>query len=176
MKIVHLLKTVFRLAKGPEKTYRKGMNSTVDALNELVEIGEGFISAPGSIILAHDASTVIHTGKLRVEKTIIGNKVFLGANAVILPGIKVGDHAIIGAGAVVTKDVPAGMVVGGNPAKVLTTVDEYLKKCKERGVLYEMTEATLKKHGTMERATPQETADLIASIYKQYDQRNPQHG
>ena len=163
------------MTKGPDKNYPKGMNSTIDALSNLVEIGEGFISAPGSIILAHDASTVIHTGKLRVEKTIVGKNVFLGANAVILPGIRVGDNAIIGAGAVVTKDVPEGMVVGGNPARIITSVEEYLKKCDERGVLYDLTLSIIEKHGTMERATAEETTESIAFIYKQYHQRNSQH-
>ena len=67
------------------------MNSNIDALSELVEIGERFISAPGSIVLSHDASTITHSGKSRVEKTVIGDDVFLGANAVVLPGAKIGD-------------------------------------------------------------------------------------
>lgn len=50
---------------------------------------------------------------------VIGNDVWIGANAIILPGVSVGDHAIIGAGAIVTKDVPDFAVVGGNPAKIL---------------------------------------------------------
>ena len=49
----------------------------------------------------------------------IGNNVFAGANSTILPGVKIGDGAVIGAGAVVVKDIPEGAVAGGNPAKVL---------------------------------------------------------
>lgn len=75
-------------------------NSLIDTLvPEYVEIGDNFISAPGSIILAHDASLYLHIGKYRIEKTIIGNNVFLGANAVILPGVIVGNNVVIGAGA-----------------------------------------------------------------------------
>lgn len=176
MRILHLIKTMFSLLKGPSPYYNKGMNSSVDALSDLVEIGEGFVSAPGSIILAHDASTVIHTKKLRVEKTVIGKNVFLGANAVVLPGIKVGDNSIIGAGAVVTKDVPEAVVVAGNPAKVLSTVDDYMKKCEERNVLYDVTEEVLKKHGTHVKATAEETEMLKQSIYKQYKERNAEDG
>ena len=51
--------------------------------------------------------------------TIIGNDVWIGASSIILPGRKVGNHAIIAAGAVVTKDVPDYAVVGGNPAKII---------------------------------------------------------
>ncbi len=49
----------------------------------------------------------------------IGNRVIIGANAVILPGVKIGDNAIIAAGAVVTKDVPNDTTVAGVPARVL---------------------------------------------------------
>lgn len=48
----------------------------------------------------------------------------IGANATILPGIEIGENALVGAGAVVTADVPAGMVVVGNPARVVKAVDE----------------------------------------------------
>lgn len=171
MSFINLLKKVYKLTSKPSPYYKKGMNSNVDALSDLVEIGEGFISAPGSIILAHDASTIIHTGKSRVERTKIGKKVFLGANAVVLPGITIGDNVIVGAGAVVTKDVPAGVVVGGNPARVISTVDKYIAKCEERNVLYDITDAVLKKHGTGVRATTEETSELIQDIYKQFADR-----
>ncbi|TGL93315.1 antibiotic acetyltransferase [Leptospira barantonii] len=51
--------------------------------------------------------------------TIVGNDVWIGTNAVILPGIKIGDGAIIGAYSVVSKDVPAYSIVAGNPARVV---------------------------------------------------------
>lgn len=52
-------------------------------------------------------------------RTIIGNDVWIGANVIILPGKKIGNHAILGAGSVITKDVPDYAIVGGNPARVL---------------------------------------------------------
>ena len=115
----------------------KKHNARIDALTPmLVEIGDDFVSAPGAVVLSHDASTLFHTGKYRVEKTIIGDRVFLGANSVILPGVELGDNVIVGAGAVVTKNVADGMVVAGNPARVICTVAEYLQKCEMRDVLY----------------------------------------
>lgn len=116
----------------------KHHNTIVDGLiPQMVEIGDDFISAPGSLILAHDASLYNHIRKHRVEKTIIGNKVFLGAYSVILPGINIGDGAIVGAGAIVTKDVKPFTVVAGNPARYICTVEEYIKKCEDRNVLFE---------------------------------------
>lgn len=52
----------------------------------------------------------------------IGDNVWIGANAIILPGVTIGNNSIIGAGAVVTKDVPAGVVAFGNPCKVVRQV------------------------------------------------------
>lgn len=54
-----------------------------------------------------------------MKKVCIGNDVWIGMRSIIMPGVKIGDGAVIGAGAIVTKDVPAFAVVGGVPAKVI---------------------------------------------------------
>ena len=56
------------------------------------------------------------------SRIVIGRDVWLGANATVLPGVTIGDGAIVAAGAVVTKDVPPNTVVGGVPAKVMKTI------------------------------------------------------
>lgn len=61
-------------------------------------------------------------GNLIPKPVKIGNKVWIGANVTILPGVTVGDGAILAAGAVVNKDVPPRAVVGGVPAKVIKTI------------------------------------------------------
>ena len=55
---------------------------------------------------------------------VLGRNVWIGANATILPGVTIGDNAVIAAGAVVTKDVPANVVVAGVPAKIMKSVLE----------------------------------------------------
>ena len=55
----------------------------------------------------------------------IGRNVWIGANAVIVPGVTIGENAVIGAGSVVTKDIPANVVAAGNPCRVLRPVDEH---------------------------------------------------
>ncbi len=55
----------------------------------------------------------------------IGNNVWIGAHAVILPGVTIGDNSVIGAGSVVTKDIPANVVAVGNPCKVLRPINEH---------------------------------------------------
>ena len=58
----------------------------------------------------------------------IGNNVWIGAGAVILPGITIGDDSVIGAGSIVTKDIPAGVVAVGNPCRVLRPISDRDRK------------------------------------------------
>ena len=66
-----------------------------------------------------DATKRIDEQGVSTKPVVIGDDVWIGANAVILPGVTIGSHCVIAAGAVVTKDVPDNTVVGGVPAKVL---------------------------------------------------------
>ena len=72
--------------------------------------------ASGVTILAHDYARL--TGRLNTK---IGKRCFIGVNAIIMPGVTIGDEVIVGAGAVVTKDVPSHCIVAGNPAKIIKT-------------------------------------------------------
>lgn len=93
----------------------------------LITIGRDCVLAPTAIILTHDASTFVHTGKYRFAPVKIGNRCFLGYNSVIMPGITLGDDVIVGAGAVVTGNVPSGVTVGGVPARVIGKTMESIK-------------------------------------------------
>lgn len=55
----------------------------------------------------------------------IGNNVWIGAGAVVLPGVRIGDNSVIGAGSVVTKDIPANVVAVGNPCRILREIGEH---------------------------------------------------
>jgi serine acetyltransferase len=59
-----------------------------------------------------------------VRPVVIGNNVWVGAGAMILPGVSIGDGSVIGAGSVVTRDVPAGVVAAGAPARVIRSAHE----------------------------------------------------
>lgn len=65
-------------------------------------------------------------------KITVGNNVQFGNNVIVLPRVTIGDNCIIGAGAIVTKDIPSGSVAVGVPAKVIETIEEYKQKNAER--------------------------------------------
>ena len=94
----------------------------------LIEIDDEAVISLGVMILAHDASTKKHTGYTRVAPVKIGKRVFVGARSVILPGVTIGDDAVVGAGSVVRRDVPENTIVAGNPAVELTKTDAYAEK------------------------------------------------
>lgn len=94
----------------------------------LISIGDNVTFSTRVHVLAHDASLKRTLGYSKVGKVNIGNNVFIGANTTILPGISIGDFAIIGAGSVVTKSVPAHEVWAGNPARKICSSDDYKKK------------------------------------------------
>lgn len=105
----------------------------------LITIGNNVTMAPRVHILAHDASTCHHLGYAKIGRVDIGNNVFIGAETVVLPGVTIGDNCVVGANSVVTKSVSAGVVVAGNPARVICSTAEYVarNKCRlEQGPVY----------------------------------------
>lgn len=96
----------------------------------LITIGDNVTFSTRVHLLCHDASVKRHTGYAKIGRIDIGNNVFIGANVTILPGIKIGDNSIIGAGSVVTKNINSNMVCAGVPAKELCTLDTYINKVR----------------------------------------------
>jgi acetyltransferase-like isoleucine patch superfamily enzyme len=92
------------------------LEATVDIFYpELIEIGDNSIVGYRATILAHEYLI----DKYRTGNVIIGKNVLIGANATILPGVAIGDGAVVSACSLVNKDVPSGAFVGGVPAKIL---------------------------------------------------------
>jgi maltose O-acetyltransferase len=104
---------------------RFGMSRGVEISDpHLVTAGDDVGIGAYAQLIAHDASHKRFIGYTRVGRITIGNKVFIGQRAMILPGVTIGDETIIGAGAVVTKDVPSRTIVAGNPATVVRELTE----------------------------------------------------
>ena len=105
---------------------RVGLNGTTITSKKLVEIGDGTMIAPNVIIVDSDfhaqwppdarlSSSTVETDRA----VIIGSNVWIGMNSVILKGTTIGDNSIIGASSLVSGDIPANVLAGGNPARVL---------------------------------------------------------
>jgi maltose O-acetyltransferase len=97
-----------------------------------ITIGDDVTFAPDVMILAHDTSTRTPLKYTKIKNVIIGNSVFIGAKAIILPGVTIGDNVIIGAGSVVSKDIKENSVVAGNPAKFICYTNAYFSKEKQK--------------------------------------------
>ena len=107
-----------------------------------ISIGENTIISGGVTFLVHDYSiaTAIRTvrpvkkGALPhfLKDIKVGNNCFIGMRSIILPGTTIGDNTIIGAGSVVKGNIPSGVIVAGNPAKVIKTTEEYAKHHLEK--------------------------------------------
>ena len=113
---------------GTGKSIRIGENSALAAdcwISNDTVIGANVMMAPRVTILSasHEFSDVtcpmIEQGAAKRRPITVGNDVWIGTQVTILPGVKVGNHSIIGASSVVTKDVPEYAIVAGNPARVL---------------------------------------------------------
>lgn len=89
-----------------------------------IDIGEAVLISPGVVITSHqhtyaDRDADIRDQPLAFGRVVIERNVWIGANATVLPGVRLGEGSIVGAGAVVTKDVPPRSVVVGVPAVIL---------------------------------------------------------
>ena len=131
----------------------------------LIEIGDNVTMAPRVHVLAHDASTKTFLNYTKIGRVTIGNNVFIGAESVILPNVKIGNNVIVGANSTVTKDIPDGVVVAGNPARIICTLEEYLAKQKkqmQKSPIFN-EDYTLRGNITMEKK--QEQKDALANSW-----------
>lgn len=92
----------------------------LDKLNPKgIYIGSGCLIASGTTILSHEHIFVKPDGSYFLKDTFIGNNCFVGVNSLICPGVRIGNHVVVGGGSVVTKDVPDHSMVVGVPARII---------------------------------------------------------
>jgi maltose O-acetyltransferase len=94
----------------------------------LITIGDNVGLAPNVHILAHDASTKRFLGYTKIGRVTLGNNIHVGAGTIILPNVNIGNNVVIGAGSVVTKDIPDNSIVVGHPARVVSTLEDFINK------------------------------------------------
>ncbi len=91
----------------------------------LINIGSGVTLSSRVAILAHDASSLSLLGYTEIGKVTIEDGVFVGFGSIILPNTVIGRKTIVGAGSVVKGHFPPEVVIGGNPARVIRTLEEH---------------------------------------------------
>ncbi len=93
---------------------------------ERISVGDNTVIGFNTTILAHEYLIE----EYRLGDVEIGSRVMIGANSTILPGVKIGDDAIVSAATLVHKDVPAGSMVGGNPMRIIFTAEQQIERKK----------------------------------------------
>lgn len=118
----------------------------------LISIGNNVRITNGCRFFCHDGSIGVLRNLEKIDKKSdkiapikVGNNVNIGWNTIIMPGVVIGDNVIIGAGSIVTRNIPSNCVVAGVPAKVIRSLDEYCEKVSPELVLTKGMSAKEKK-------------------------------
>nr|WP_214288106.1 DapH/DapD/GlmU-related protein [Bacillus subtilis] len=121
-----LYRTFLRMKVGKQTSFALMVMPDI-MFPEKILVGTNTIIGYNTTILAHEY--LIH--EYRIGKVLIGDEVMIGANTTILPGVKIGDGAVVSAGTLVHKDVPDGAFVGGNPMRIIYTKEEMQERLKK---------------------------------------------
>jgi len=104
----------------------------------LITIGDNVYITANCTFVTHDGGSLILRKEVPdLEWTApinIGNDVYLGLGATIMPGVNIGNRVIVGAGSIVTKDIPDNSVAAGIPARVVKSTDDYLEDLKKKSL------------------------------------------
>jgi acetyltransferase-like isoleucine patch superfamily enzyme len=127
-----LYRTFLGMKVGPETSF--ALMVMLDVMfPEKIQVGRNTVIGYNTTILAHEYLIT----EYRLGEVIIGDEVMIGANTTILPGVVIGDGAIVSAGTLVHKDVPAGAFVGGNPMQVIYTKEQMEERAEAIGEMGE---------------------------------------
>lgn len=152
---MRLLRTITRLPQGIIRRIHDYVDPVGHARGLGVRVGEGCrliqvnfgtepylitlgdrVSATRTSFITHDGSAWVFRAQYPdadlIAPIIVGNNVFLGIDTVVLPGVTIGDNVVVGASAVVVRDLPADCVAMGIPARPLKTLDEYWRSVEHR--------------------------------------------
>ncbi|UQZ47500.1 acetyltransferase [Bacillus sp. PK3-037] len=120
-----LYRTFLRMKVGKQTSFALMVMPDI-MFPEKISVGTNSIIGYNTTILAHEYLIQ----EYRTGKVLIGDEVMIGANTTILPGVEIGNGAVVSAGTLVHKDVPAGAFVGGNPMKIIYTREEMQERRK----------------------------------------------
>lgn len=133
-----------------------GNNCDIQSVNfgsepYLIEIGNHVQITTGTKFFTHGAAWVLRQKYPKIDffgKIKVGDNVYIGNNCLILAGVNIGSNVVVAAGAVVTKSIPNGKIVGGNPARIIGDLKNFEKvmlnfNLKTKGLSYKAKKETL---------------------------------
>jgi len=159
------------------------LHGGLQSIGENVYINIGVnITDPAYVRIANNctlsACTLLgHDGVIRILNNAYGKKLdsvgkidikdncFVGHGAIVMPGVTIGPNSIVSAGAVVTKDVPPGMIVGGVPGKVIGTTEDLVKRLEARTDSYPWRELIRKREDVLD---PKFESELLSMRVKYF--------
>lgn len=98
----------------------------------LISAGAKFFTHDGGVSVLNNLNCFGEVPHDKMGRIEVGNNVYIGTNAMICPGVQIGNNCVIGAGAIVTKNIPDNCVCVGVPAKIISTLDEYYERAKDK--------------------------------------------
>lgn len=159
---------------GEDVSINLGCNVTDPAYTR---IGKN-VALSACTLLGHDASVRILNSRFGKKMDSVGkidilDNSFVGHGAIVMPRVTIGPDAIVAAGAIVTKDVPPGVVVGGNPARIICTTEELLQRMEERSDAYPWIELVRQREGAFDPRMESELVRMrVAHFYGNATQTN----
>ncbi len=108
----------------------------------LIKIGDNCTITAGVRFVNHDGGTSVFRRQDKYKhinkygKIEIKENCFIGTRSIIMPNVTIGPNSVIGAGSVVTKDIPPNVCAAGNPARVICTIDEYIEKSEKGSIKF----------------------------------------
>lgn len=120
----------------------------------LISIGNHCQFTGGCKVFTHGGAQAVRESYPDFDffgKVVFGDYVYVGENSLIMPGVSIGSRVIVAAGSVVTKSVPSGVVIGGNPAKIICTIQDFI----DRNLKYNLNSKEL---------SPEEKRKFLLSI------------
>ncbi|MBF0119506.1 MAG: acyltransferase [Desulfobacterales bacterium] len=141
----------------------------------LLEVGDNVVMSQNLTILTHDATSAFAGDLIKIGRVRILDHSFIGANTTILCNISIGPNSIVGAGSVVSKDIPPDTVYSGNPARFICTVEQFIAKHKQASEEKKIFEGKHFRHPYIPDSSKQFLKDSLSDTFGYFCAKLPEN-